>query len=177
MTFCTSMTIFSVQVDKQSQFLYLISNMNCYLPVELEYFCSTSCCKKLTPSPPLLIITQMPLLNSLLNSLLKYHYSNHYSPLLKCHFHYSSLLRHYSKGTLLMLLRGRSGFEPCLGQASGHVTTWSTSPRLQRSLMLTFATKKLLTGANGQKEEAGFPFCPRILIELLWVFMLYTILV
>jgi len=102
MTFCTSMTIFSVQVDKQSQFLYLISNMNCYLPVELEYFCSTSCCKKLTPSPPLLIITQMPLLNSLLNSLLKYHYSNHYSPLLKCHFHYSSLLRHYSKGTLLM---------------------------------------------------------------------------
>ena len=31
------------------------------------------------------------------------HYSNHYSSLLKCHFHYSSLLRHYSKGTLLMI--------------------------------------------------------------------------
>ena len=103
MTSCTSMTIFSVLVDKQSQFLYLKSYINCYLPVELEYFCSTSCWKKLTPSPPLLIITQMPLLNSLLNSLLKYHYSNHYSPLLKCHFHYSSLLRHYSKGTLLMI--------------------------------------------------------------------------
>ena len=101
---CPSMTIFSVLVDKQCQFLYLISYINCYLPVELEYFCSTSCqqTRKLTPSPPLLIITQMPLLNSLLNSLLKYHYSNHYSPLLKCHFHYSSLLHHYSKGTLLM---------------------------------------------------------------------------
>ena len=38
----TSMTIFSVLVDKQSQFLYLKSYINCYLPVELEYFCSTS---------------------------------------------------------------------------------------------------------------------------------------
>ena len=29
--------------------------------------------------------------------------------------------------------------------------------------MLTFATKKLstVTGANGQKAEAEFPFCPR----------------
>ena len=27
--------------------------------------------------------------------------------------------------------------------------------------MLTFATKKLSTGANGQKAEAEFPFCPR----------------
>ena len=41
MTCCTSMTIFSVLVDKQSQFLYLKSSINCYLPVELEHFCST----------------------------------------------------------------------------------------------------------------------------------------
>ena len=32
-----------VTVDKQCQFLYLISYINRYLPVELEYFCSTSC--------------------------------------------------------------------------------------------------------------------------------------
>ena len=27
--------------------------------------------------------------------------------------------------------------------------------------MLTFATKKLLTGANGQEEDAASFFCPR----------------
>ena len=45
-------------------------------------------------------------------------------------------------------------------RVGGHVNTRSTSPRLRRSLMLTFATKKLSTGANGQKAEAEFPFCP-----------------
>ena len=48
-------------------------------------------------------------------------------------------------------------------EAVGQMTTRSTriSPRLRRSLMLTFATKKLSTGAKGQKAEAEFPFCPR----------------
>ena len=43
-------------------------------------------------------------------------------------------------------------------ESSGHVTTRSM---YRRSLMLTFATKKLSTGANGQKEDAAFFFCPR----------------
>ena len=60
------MTIFSVSVDKQCQFLYLISYINCYLPVEREYFCSTSCYRS-------------------------WHLHLHYSSLLKCHYsiHYS----------------------------------------------------------------------------------------
>ena len=33
------------------------------------------------------------------------------------------------------------------------------SPQHLRSLMLTFATKKLSTGANGQKEDAASFFC------------------
>ena len=61
----------------------------------------------------------------------------------------------------LQVVTREIGFEPCLGLAGGHVTTRSTSPRFRRSLMLTFATKKLSTGANGQKAEAEFPFCPR----------------
>ena len=40
-------------------------------------------------------------------------------------------------------------------------TTRSTSPQQLRSPMLTFATKKLSTGANGQKEDAASIFCPR----------------
>ena len=42
----------------------------------------------------------------------------------------------------------------------GHVTTRSTSPQHLRSPILTFATKKLSTGANGQKEDAASFFCP-----------------
>ena len=45
--------------------------------------------------------------------------------------------------------------------SSDHVTTRSTSPQHLRSPMLTFATKKLSTGANGQKEDAASFFCPR----------------
>ena len=45
--------------------------------------------------------------------------------------------------------------------SSGHVTTRSMSPQHLRSPMLTFATKKLSTGANGQKEDAASFFCPR----------------
>ena len=45
--------------------------------------------------------------------------------------------------------------------SSGHVTTRSMSPHQLRSPMLTFATKKLSTGANGQKEHAASFFCPR----------------
>ena len=44
---------------------------------------------------------------------------------------------------------------------SGHVTTRSMSPQHLHSPMLTFVTKKLSTGANGQKEDAGSFFCPR----------------
>ena len=43
----------------------------------------------------------------------------------------------------------------------GHVTTRSTSPQHLRSPMLTFATKKLSTGANEQKEDAASFFGPR----------------
>ena len=49
------------------------------------------------------------------------------------------------------------------------MTTRSISPRFRRrSLMLTFATKKLSTGANGQKAEAEFPFkfVRAVLVEL-----------
>ena len=42
--------------------------------------------------------------------------------------------------------------------------------RLGRSLMLTFATKKLSTGANGQKAEAEFPFCPSSFDRAVMVF-------
>ena len=41
--------------------------------------------------------------------------------------------------------------------SSGHVTR-SMSPQRLRYPMLTFATKKLSTGANGQKEDAASPF-------------------
>ena len=52
---------------------------------------------------------------------------------------------------------------PCPPSAAriGHVTTRSTSPQHLRSPILTFATKKLSTGANGQKEGAASFFCPR----------------
>ena len=40
----------------------------------------------------------------------------------------------------------------------GHVTTRSTSPgQPRRSPMLTFATKTLPTGANGQKADGTSP--------------------
>ena len=42
--------------------------------------------------------------------------------------------------------------------SSGHVTTRSMSPQHLRSPMPTFATKKLSTGANGQKEDASLKF-------------------
>ena len=41
------------------------------------------------------------------------------------------------------------------------MVTWLPD-RCPRSPTLTFATKKLLTGANGQKEDAASFFCPRI---------------
>ena len=41
------------------------------------------------------------------------------------------------------------------------MTTRSMSPQHLRSPMLTFATKKLSTGAHGQKENAASFFCPR----------------
>ena len=44
--------------------------------------------------------------------------------------------------------------------SSGHVTTRSMSPQHLRSKMLTFATKKLSTGANGQNEDAASFICP-----------------
>ena len=70
-----------------------------------KYIFTASCLQKLAPLCPLLIITQMPLRNSLRNSLRKCHYANHYSSLLKCQFHYASLLRHYAKGTFLMTVK------------------------------------------------------------------------
>ena len=97
------MTISSVLVDKQCQFLYVISCIHYTLLLTLEYIHSASCLQKLATLRPLRIITQMPLLNSLLNALLKCHYSNHYSSFCKCHFYYASLLCHYAKSTLLML--------------------------------------------------------------------------
>ena len=44
--------------------------------------------------------------------------------------------------------------------SSGHVTTRSMSSQQLRSPILTFVTKKLSTGANGQKGDAA-SFCPR----------------
>ena len=41
------------------------------------------------------------------------------------------------------------------------MTTRSMSPQQLRSRMPTFATKKLSTGANGQKEDAASFFFPR----------------
>ena len=54
-----------------------------------------------------------------------------------------------------------------LWASSGHVTNRSMcSKALRTPAMLTFATKKLSTGANGQTEDAGFPFVLRVMIEL-----------
>ena len=49
---------------------------------------------------------------------------------------------------------------------SGHMTTRSMFPQHLRSPMLTFATKKLSTSAQGQKEDAAPPFVSAVLIEL-----------
>ena len=52
----------------------------------------------------------------------------------------------------------------------GHVTTRSMSLQHLRSPMLTFATKKLPTGANEQKEDAvSFATVRAVLIEPLWL--------
>ena len=45
--------------------------------------------------------------------------------------------------------------------SSGHVTTMSPQHLRSRMPVLTFATKKLSTGANGQKEDAASFFCAR----------------
>ena len=64
---------------------------------------------------------------------------------------------------------GDAGSNPALGKPrSGHVTTRSMSLTMPRNAyrdapptrMLTFAAKKLSTGASGQKEGAAPPFCP-----------------
>ena len=49
---------------------------------------------------------------------------------------------------------------------SGHMTTRSMFPQHLRSPMLTFATRKLSTGAQGQKEDTAPPFVSAVLIEL-----------
>ena len=66
-----------------------------------------------------------------------------------------------------MTARSKQGLSPALGN-SGHVTTRSMSPQHLRSPILTFATMKLSTGANGQKENAPSFLGPRSLIELSW---------
>ena len=48
------------------------------------------------------------------------------------------------------------------------VTTLSTSPQHLRSPMLTFANKKLSTGANGQKKDAASPGL--LLSAQFWIF-------
>ena len=99
---CPPTTIFSVPGDETCQFLHGISCIHYSLLLKLENVCSLPCLQMMAPLRPLRTITQMPLLNLLLNLLRKCHYSNHYSSLLKGHFHYSSLLSHYALGTLLM---------------------------------------------------------------------------
>ena len=100
---CPPTTIFSVPGDETCQFLHGISCIHYSLLLKLENVCSLPCLQMMAPLRPLRTITQMSLLNLLLNLLRKCHYSNHYSSLLKGHFHYSSLLTHYAMGTLLML--------------------------------------------------------------------------
>ena len=69
-------------------------------------------------------------------------------------------------GTNRIYDAGDPGSNPAQA-SSGHVTTRSMSPQGRRSTILTFATKKLSTGANGQKEDAAsFFFVWAILIEL-----------
>ena len=99
---CPPTTIFSVPGDETCQFLHGISCIHYSLLLKLENVCSLPCLQMMAPLRPLRTITQMSLLNLLLNLLRKCHYSNHYSSLLKGHFHYSSLLTHYAMGTLLM---------------------------------------------------------------------------
>ena len=99
---CPPTTIFSVPGDEMCQFLHGISCIHYSLLLKLENVCSLPCLQMMAPLRPLRTITQMSLLNLLLNLLRKCHYSNHYSSLLKGHFHYSSLLSHYALGTLLM---------------------------------------------------------------------------
>ena len=54
-----------------------------------------------------------------------------------------------------------AGFEPCLRQAVVTRLPDRCPRNTVRSLMLTFATKKLSSGANGQKEDAASFFFPR----------------
>jgi len=105
---CPPTTIFSVPGDEMCQFLHGISCIHYSLLLKLENVCSLPCLQMMAPLRPLRTITQMSLLNLLLNLLRKCHYSNHYSSLLKGHFHYSSLLSHYALGTLLMVNNGHS---------------------------------------------------------------------
>ena len=100
---CPPTTIFSVPGDETCQFLHGISCIHYSLLLKLENVCSLPCLQMMAPLRPLRTITQMSLLNLLLNLLRKCHYSNHYSSLLKGHFHYSSLLSHYALDTLLMI--------------------------------------------------------------------------
>ena len=50
-----------------------------------------------------------------------------------------------------------------LGQWSRDYPIARMSPQYLRSPMLTFATKKLSTGANGQKEDAVSSFCRAVM--------------
>ena len=109
---CPPTTIFSVPGDETCQFLHGISCIHYSLLLKLENVCSLPCLQMMAPLRPLRTITQMSLLNLLLNLLRKCHYSNHYSSLLKGHFHYSSLLSHYALGTLLMGTAGPWAKEP-----------------------------------------------------------------
>ena len=42
------------------------------------------------------------------------------------------------------------------------------SPQRLRAPMLIFAAKKLSTGANGQKEDAAYFFCPHSFDRAVW---------
>jgi hypothetical protein len=57
--------------------------------------------------------------------------------------------------------------------SSGHVTTITRSPLRQRSPMLTFATKMLLTGSQWTKGGNKIPFRPRSFDQAVMVAQLY----
>ena len=72
-------------------------------------------------------------------------------------------------GTSYDSRRGRPEFEPCLGQA---VVTCTRSMSRNTPDFITFATKKLSTGSNGQKEDAASFVCPRRLDRAVMFFRL-----
>ena len=81
----------------------------------------------------------------------------------------SGLSQRQGTSTIYDSRRGSSGFELWESLSSGHVTTrlGSMSPQRLRSPRLTLATKKLSTGANGQKEDAASFSCRRSTVSSL----------